>query len=152
MARDPYTSTIASAGGRGAFARWFAFLGGAVAWTLHLLLAWAIAEFGCIRGLHHTQLAGVTLTGWLILALTLVSFAVAVAATWVGYRPYGEHRREAERPRDPADFADKPDGEHADPRAEAADYLLRCGFIASALFAIIILGQALPLVFYLQRC
>lgn len=136
MPRDPEISTIASPGAKGAFRRWFALLGGAIAWSAHLGLSWVIGEFGCIRELHHTHLLGLTLTAWLLLGLTLVCLLLAIAATWAGAM-FGADRRALVE---------------GEPRAEAARYVLRMGFILSGLFAIIILGQAIPLVFYLQRC
>lgn len=135
-----------------AFGRWFAFLGGAVAWTAHLMLSYAIGEFGCVAELHHTQWAGVTLTGWLLIALTAATLAVAGAATWTGYREYMRYRHAHEQPLGPADYADRADDEHADPCGGAGSFLLRSGFLMSGFFAVIIVGEAFPLVLYLQRC
>ncbi|MEX0741819.1 MAG: hypothetical protein WD079_03415 [Phycisphaeraceae bacterium] len=146
MPRDPNRPTIASPAEPGSVRGWFAFLGGAIAWTAHILLSYAIAEFGCTRGLHHTQLAGITLTAWLLIMLTVLMFLLAVAAAWAGW-PQGGMRPAAQ-----LDRSDAEDDEKADPRATASDHLRRTGALLSGLFAIIILAQAVPLMFYLHRC
>lgn len=65
---------------------WFATLGGAVAWSVHLLLAWGIDELACASG--HRDIAGVPLAK-VLAAVVIVPAAVAVAAigvAWVAWR------------------------------------------------------------------
>jgi hypothetical protein len=65
---------------------WFAVLGGAGAWGLHLLAAWGTDELACASG--HRDVAGVPLTTVLILAV-VVPGAVALAAlgaAWLAWR------------------------------------------------------------------
>lgn len=60
---------------------WFALLGGGVAWTLHLLLAYVVAEFGCLSGLGENDAGGLTVVAWLLLAVSAGALALAAAAT-----------------------------------------------------------------------
>jgi hypothetical protein len=65
---------------------WFGTLGGAVAWSVHLLLAWAIDELVCASS--HPDVAGVPLSK-VLGAIVIVPAAVAVAAigvAWVAFR------------------------------------------------------------------
>ena len=115
----------------------FGFLGGAIAWTLHLLLAYLIAEFGCETEADEVVAVGITLPAWLLLGQSLVMFLVAMAATVTALRA----RRRLGPPQ-----------QHDLPGQAAAIYLARSGVIASGLFAFIILVQSLPIFFYLRSC
>lgn len=112
-------------------ALWFGLLGGAVAWLVHLLLAYVIAEFGCLSPLATHTLLGVTAVAWMLLAATLVTLAGAVAATLVALRS-------DRRLRDHHEFA--------------GAYMARLGLITSGLFVFIILVQSLPIFYYLSSC
>jgi hypothetical protein len=70
-AETPGTARLAPA------ALWFAFLGGAVAWFVHLLLAWSTVEVTCTAG--HDRILGVGLR-WVAGASSLLPLLVAVAA------------------------------------------------------------------------
>ena len=155
MAPDPTphpTIPPPEGGLRAGVLRWFALLGGALAWTADIMLSYIIAEFGCIRGLHHITAWGLTLTAWLLIGLTLVTFAIAAAAAWVGYPRGRLGGLDAIDPAAHADHADAMDTTEGSPQSIAGAYLLRSGCVFSALFAVMILGQSIPLVFYLQRC
>src|ERR671914_353747 len=71
-------------------ALWFGLFGGAIAWTVHLMLAYAAAEFGCVGRLGERGYLGITQVAWLEAALTLATALVSGAATVVAYR---SHRR-----------------------------------------------------------
>src|SRR5919106_5097952 len=71
-------------------ALWFGLFGGAAAWTVHLMLAYAAAEFGCVGRLGERGYLGVSMVAWLELALTVATTLAASAATVVAYR---SHRR-----------------------------------------------------------
>lgn len=114
-------------------ALWFGLLGGAVAWTLHLMGAYAIAEFGCL-GVGPVSVGGITTPAALLIALSVVCLGSAVAATVVAYRG---HRRLCDRPDDGGD---------------AGPFIARTGLIASGLFAFIILVESVPIVFFLNHC
>lgn len=117
------------------FQRWFALLGGGVAWTLHLLSAYAIAEFGCLSGLG--DWLGIPVIIWLIAGITLPLLALSAVATLVGMRYERRH------------------GTHEHAALEADDpgvSLVRYGIVANALFILTILAQTVPLVFFLRGC
>jgi hypothetical protein len=121
--------------GRQTFARWFVFLGGAIAWLLHLLTAYALAEFGCVSGWG--GFLGLPLVVWLILGFTLPLLAIAVGALLVGYRY--EKRFAGLEPRG----------------LEARDpglALVRYGVVANALFILTILAETVPVFFFLRGC
>lgn len=67
----------------GGFALWFAALGGAVAWTVHLMLAWLFTELPCRQA--HRVVLGLTITGDATV-LTVVPGVVAVLALVVSLR------------------------------------------------------------------
>jgi hypothetical protein len=64
---------------------WFAVLGGAVAWSAHLLLGWGLEEIACSPVSAGPDVLGVSLSVW-IGVLTGVLAAVTVAAGLLAYR------------------------------------------------------------------
>lgn len=130
------SQAIAAAAAPGRLTRWFAFLGGGVAWTLHLMLSYTAAEFGCVSGLHHRVWMGASAVTWMLIAISGACLLSAVAATGVAYRADAGATRSA-------DTAAAED---------AAPYLLRAGLIANAIFTLVILVQCLPILYYLRRC
>jgi hypothetical protein len=124
-----------SAHSRQVLERWFVFLGGAIAWLLHLLAAYAVAEFGCVAGWG--EFLGQPLVVWLILGLTAPLLAIACLALLVGYR---YERRFANQ---------EPRGLEAQDPGVA---LVRYGVVANALFILTILAETLPVFFFLRGC
>jgi hypothetical protein len=116
--------------------RWFAFLGGGLAWTLHLLSIYAIGEFGCVGGWDRSSWAGISLVAWMIIILSGLLLVVAVAATLIGYQ---DKRRDARRVS--AEWED-----------EGGVFLSSYGSLLSGLFALIILVETLPVFAYLHGC
>jgi hypothetical protein len=123
-------SAVARDVGAGRGALWFGLLGGAAAWTAHLTLAYAAAEFGCVGGLGVRGYLGVSLVAWLELALTAVTTLVAASATAVAYRAFRRLR----------------------PDEAAERYAARAGLLTSGLFTFIILFESIPILYYLHRC
>ncbi|MEX0717840.1 MAG: hypothetical protein WD066_14695 [Planctomycetaceae bacterium] len=120
--------------GQGRAALWFGFLGGAFAWTAHLLAAYAIAEFGCFGGLAGHSWGGISAVAWSIIGVTIPAVAIAVAAVWIAGRAAGEFESNA--------------GE-----LERTDsFLARIGFYSSGIFLLVILAQTLPVLFFLGDC
>lgn len=113
---------------------WFGLLGGACAWLVHLLGAYATAEFGCVSSLHKWQWLGISVVAWLCIALTAVTEAVAIVAIFVAYAS-GPREQDAE-----------------DVHAEARRYTAMLGAALSALFALAILFQSVPILYYLRDC
>jgi hypothetical protein len=113
----------------------FGYLGGGIAWLLHLLSAYAIAEFGCVAGAGAHRWAGVTLVAWLLLGVTAVLLLAGVASMLVAVKL---------RAREP--------GGELESSLSARAYLARSGAIMSGLFVLIILAQTVPIFYYLESC
>jgi hypothetical protein len=106
--------------------RWtlrFCLLGGGVAWTLHLVGAWAIAEFGI--------LAGFGAVNALILALSAVMLLAAGAATLVSALV----RRRAT--------------DESTEAGRTVAFCARFGVVTNATFTAIIAAQTLPVFYFL---
>ena len=116
--------------------RWFTFLGGGIAWVMHLLSIYAVGEFGCVSGLGRVSYAGVSAVAWLIILISAILLAVAVAAAFLGYQDKGRDN----------------EGEFTCRENEGGRFLSRFGFLLSGLFALIILVETLPVFAYLDGC
>ena len=117
-------------------ALWFGLLGGAIAWTFHLMLAYAAAEFGCVGQLGERSYQGLSMVAWLELALTSVATLAAGAATLVAYRSYRRLRSI----------------EAKENTVAAEQHAAYAGLLTSGLFTFIILFESIPILYYLQRC
>jgi hypothetical protein len=115
---------------------WFAVLGGAVAWSAHLLLGWGLEEIACSPVSAGPDVLGVSLSVW-IGVLTGVLAAVTVAAGLLAYRFWRQ-----------AGAADpntriEPAGGEPEPqeliRGGRAGFMALFGLAANALFLLIIL-------------
>lgn len=120
--------------------RWFAFLGGAVAWLVHLLGVYLISEFGCVSGFAAQRWAGFSAVAWLLLLASLAPLLVAIAAMVVGYRD-ARHERQQLQDAGPSSDALSPIG-----------WLSHAGWLFSGLFAITIAIEAIPALYYLSGC
>jgi len=116
--------------------RWFAFLGGGIAWTTHLLSIYAIGEFGCVGGWGRIAYWNISGVAWMILIMSACSLALAVAAAFTGYR---DMRSDSGR-EEPANDD------------EGGIYLSQFGTILSVLFSLIIIVETLPVFAYLHGC
>jgi hypothetical protein len=116
--------------------RWFSFLGGAIAWTFHLLAIYAIGEFGCVSGFDRHVYAGISAVAWLLFIVSGICLAPAVAATVIGYM---DARRDA---REPEEI----------PHIDGSRYLSSFGWPLNAVFTLIILVESLPVFAYLGGC
>ena len=130
-------STVAQTNDVSRAALWFGLLGGAMAWTVHLLLAYAVAEFGCVGRLGERGYLGITLVAWLEVALTLGTTLASGAATVVAYRCHRQLR-----------FAAAP----ADAAVAAERQTAWAGLLTSGLFTFIILFESIPILYYLHHC
>jgi hypothetical protein len=80
---------------RGALLFWFATLGGAIAWILHLGFAWGVTETTCLSG--HSRINGIPFTNFIAFAVVIPA-VVALAASVTAWRakrntnPHGEAR------------------------------------------------------------
>jgi hypothetical protein len=118
-------------------ALWFGLLGGGVAWLIHFLAAYIIAEFGCISGWGKGTFMGVTGLAWLLLGVSAVMLGLCTWSVLIARRCLRDLRK--------APFADRA-------RVQSRIFMARAGFISGAIFVLIILVETLPIFFYLQRC
>lgn len=118
---------------------WFGLMGGALAWTAHLMFAYAAAEFGCVSGWGRGRYLDVSFVAWLEVALTAVTAAIAAASTFVAYR---YHRRLAAPPLESTE-----ESAHV-----AQRYIAFVGLLAGSLFFLVILFESIPIFFYLRHC
>jgi len=117
---------------------WFGVLGGAIAWLLHLLLAYGIAEFGCASSFRDLRLGGFSGVTWLEGLATLLSLLLAGFASLVAQR-----NRTAL-----ADQIQAAQSDASDPRL----FMARSGVLTSRLFLFVIVVQSLPILYYLREC
>ena len=129
-------STVAELVAVGRPAVWYGLLGGASAWTIHLLLASAVAEFGCVSGLGERIYLGISIVAWLEVAATVLTTVIAAAATIVARRSYGILRSQ----------------NLEEVGIAAGEYTARAGFITSGIFTFIILFESIPILYYLRTC
>ena len=110
---------------------WFAQLGGGIAWTLHLLGSYLIAEFGCVSGLDRHTWLGIVLPAWLLIVWSLLTWLIAAASLGAARRL----SRDAQQ----------------DPRALLRTGA-RIGTWLGGLFTAIVAVESLPIVFFLGGC
>jgi len=117
---------------------WFGMLGGAIAWSVHIVAASLTAEWGCLGGIDRWEYMGITSVAWMILGWSLAMTIIAAVATGIAY---GNHRRLSNvKPKGPTD------------PAETSRFLAYVGMLASGVFLAIILVQSVPILFYLTEC
>ncbi len=114
---------------------WCGLYGGAIAWTLHLLAAYAIAEFGCVSSFRDARFLGITGVAWGILAVTALTLILGAGSLWISRRSQRLLL---------AEFGEKED----DPEV----FLAHIGWICSVVFFGIILAQAVPVLYYMRSC
>jgi heme/copper-type cytochrome/quinol oxidase subunit 2 len=120
----------------GTWRRWFAFVGGGIAWTFHLLAIYAIGEFGCVSGFDQKMYSGISGVAWLLILVSGLSILPAIGATCVGFVDARRDRRQAEH----------------SPNDEGERYLSSFGWPLNALFVLIIFVESLPVFAYLGGC
>jgi len=144
MSENTVVSDPGSSHDTGSWKLGFILLGGGVAWTLHFLLAWAIAEFGCIAGWDAAVFLGLHAITWLILGVTLG--AVTLAAVAAGYAWQGVVAWRAGRAGAEQATAGLPD-----PRGWRS-YVARAGLISNLTFLFIIVVETIPVFYFLGSC
>lgn len=118
--------------------RWtirFVLLGGAVAWLLHLVFSYVIAEFGVLSGLVNVRWGGFDAVSWLLLFLSGTMFTLAAAAIVVSLR----HRTRFSRA-----LAAQ------DENLRTVQFCARFGVETNLVFLVIIAVQTIP-IFYFVR-
>jgi len=117
---------------------WFGVLGGAIAWLLHLLLAYGIAEFGCVSSWGERHWLGISLVAWLE-ALLSVSMLILCLFSWRIARRNSQILLRESGPSEQAGHA-------------ARVFMARSGELSGGLFGLIIAVQSIPFVFYWNGC
>ncbi len=117
----------------------FSLFAGAFAWTVHLILAATIAEWGFTAGLGDRLLWGVNAIAWSVIALTVCAVTTTAIATMSAFhlsRSYrGEGRGSAVDTMDLRDDSDL--------------FLAQVSLWGNFLFLCTILAQSVPILFYL---
>lgn len=111
---------------------WFAQLGGGAAWTLHLLGAYLIAEWGCVSGLDRHRWLGIVLPSWLLIGWSVATLVLAGAATVTAI---GLRRRAAD-----------------DRGGDVLRHGARAALWSSGLFTGIVAVESAPILFFLGGC
>lgn len=135
---------------------WFGFLGGAIAWTIHLLAAYAIAEWVCVSRVFAVErFLGVAIVAWLLIGVSILTALVAGAATWVAYlhsapgiRGSSQLSVVGSRLRESLLLTD-----NRQPTTDnRLQELAQIGWVMSALFLFTILVQSIPIFYWLEGC
>lgn len=114
-------------------ALWFGLLGGAVAWTLHLLAVYAVAEWGCVMTAPRPGLRGESP----VVLMIVVSVACLLLAGAAAAVAYGSLRR-----------VRGSSGERSGVQA----FMAYTGLISNGLFAFVIVSQAVPIFYFVSAC
>jgi hypothetical protein len=137
MKSAPKASQPTPSRGVGRAALWFGLLGGGVAWLVHFLTIYVVAEFGGVSGWGQSPFLGITVQAWLLLVISLLMTVGAGAAAYVAHRS----RRFLRQTSPTEDDLER----HA-----AGWHMARAGYVASSLFLFIILVESLPIFFFLR--
>jgi hypothetical protein len=115
---------------------WFVLLGGATAWTLHLLLAYGVAEFGCLSGMGKIEMGGLTWVAWMLLGVSALAAGLAGVAIVVSLRLHRRLRA----------------GGAGGEGDRSTAFSVRLGLISNVVFAGVIVVQTIPIFYYLRGC
>lgn len=117
---------------------WFGLLGSAVAWFIHLVAVYTLAEAACVTGFPWFAVGGVHGASLLIVAVTLLLLALAVASGYVAYWNGRQLDREH-------------DGRYASTDRGVGRHMARGGVYLAVTFVFIIASETLP-VFFMHPC
>jgi hypothetical protein len=113
---------------------WTSIWGGGIAWLVHLIAAWAAAEFGCLSGRGGSHAGGISMVAWLALGISLACLLLAAGAI-------GASLLCAKRSHGPTPEA-----------ADTTRFIAGYSLWANAIFAVIIVAQTIPIFFHLRDC
>lgn len=114
---------------------WFGFLGGAVAWLLHLVGAWLIAEYGCLWAPGTVLGGSMTVVALLVIVLSVMLAGAAAASALLAQRSVRRLRERGDGPERPL-----------------ARFLASGGAILSGSFAFVIAVQSVPIFYFPDWC
>lgn len=115
----------------------FIVLGGGIAWLLHLLLTYAVAEFGCVGHVPDFVWLGIEGIAWLLIAASVLPIVLCLASIGAAYRTLQNLQQ-----------AIHGGGEINRPEMQ----LVRIGLILNSFFLLTILAQTVPIFYYLDGC
>lgn len=115
---------------------WFGVLGGAIAWFVHLVLVYTLAEAACITGFPWFTVLGFHGALLLIVIVTLLTLAVTVASGVVAY--WNRQLLDAGGSIPPLNRG-------------ASKQMVRSGVYLSVFFVFLILVETLP-IFFMRPC
>lgn len=116
--------------------------GGAICWTIQLLFAVVVSEWGCISGMGDARFFGVTTIAWSVIAVSLLAMALT---GWVMRWSLESSRRQSRSDTESA-------GAGSSAKRESAGYLAQVAVWSNGLFLLIIVAQTIPILFYLTEC
>lgn len=115
-------------------ALWTGLWGGALAWLVQFIAIWIISEFGCLLAPEREVLPGLTLVAFLVVIVSALCLGVAFFSTMLAWNARAVLRGA--------------EGE----RRGTERFIANAGLLASGLFVVVIIIQAVPVFFYLEQC
>jgi hypothetical protein len=135
--------------------RALAGFGGALAWLLQLLIAYTLAEFGCVAGWQQSQVWGIGWVSFLIGLVSLLMLALALLSAWVAQRRADQLQGQTPESSTtaPTDLpATKEPSQVAPVSRSARPFWLRISVLCNIIFAWLIVVQTLPILAFVRKC
>ena len=115
---------------------WSALVLPGVAWLVHFLGIWAIAEYGCVaKGFPRGAFLGVMDLAWVVLVWSVILLGVVVYLGMLSSRVRRHLKAMATSEVRDSDL-----------------FMARAGIYSAFLFGFIIAVQTIPIFYYLERC
>lgn len=118
---------------------WFGLLGSPIAWFLHLVVVYTLAEVTCVAGIFGFTVLGLDGGVFLILVVTLLTLALAGVAGVVAYGSNRHLERHSEGEESPTDRG-------------VGRQMAQWGVHLAVIFLFIIAVETIPVFFYLEPC
>lgn len=114
---------------------WFAFLGGALAWTLHFMGSYAIGEASCLMGAADVEWLGLNVMTWLLILLSILCLLFAGAAIVISRKDQLHSIARIDRQ-----------------AAEVELFMTRTGLVNNLIFTLVIVAQTFPIFILGRNC
>lgn len=129
---EPETRSDLSRPATGRWSLGLGLLGAPIAWAIHLLLCWVIAEWSGLTGSLESAFLGLAVRDWLLIGVSLATLGAAVAATLLARGCVSRLRDVQSRDRSQAWF------------------VARAGVMTGYVFTFVIAVETLPIFFHLR--